>query len=40
MYVKYLLFCHPGFGGSSKLPEVKDRAKWFITDFRDLIKEL
>jgi len=29
-----------GFGGSSKLPEVKDRAKWFVTDFRDLIKEL
>jgi phosphoserine phosphatase len=29
-----------GFGGNAFRPEVKNLAKWFVTDFRDLINEL
>jgi phosphoserine phosphatase len=29
-----------GFGGNAYRSEVKNKAKWFVTDFRDLINEL
>jgi len=29
-----------GFGGNAYRPEVKNKSKWYITDFRDLINEL
>jgi len=29
-----------GFGGNAYRPEVKNRAKWYVTDFRDLTNEL
>ncbi|XP_021944405.2 phosphoserine phosphatase isoform X3 [Folsomia candida] len=29
-----------GFGGNAYRPEVKNKSKWYVTDFRDLVNEL